>query len=60
MSPEEKAKKDAEMEARGYVKDYVYCDGELVESWIDPGNQPVRSPRLFDKDGREIRPDLSI
>lgn len=55
MSPEEKAKKDAEMEAKGYVKDYVFYNGELVESWTDPRERPVSAPRLFDKDGREVR-----
>lgn len=60
MSPEEKAKKDAEMEARGYVKEYVFSDGKLVESWIDPGDRPIATPRLFNKDGKEIRCDSNI
>lgn len=60
MSPEEKAKRDAEFEAKGYVKKYVYHDGELVESWIDPRNRPVPTPRVFGKDGRAIRPDFSF
>lgn len=56
----EKAKKDAEMEAKGYVKDYVFQDGKLVESWINPRERPIPAPRLFDKDGREIRPDRRL
>lgn len=60
MSPEEKAKKDAEMEARGYVKDYVFCDGELVESWIKPVDKPVNAPKLYDKEGKPIRSDLYV
>lgn len=60
MSPEEKKKKDAEMEAKGYVKDIIFYNGEWIESWIDPKNRPVSTPRLFDKDGRAIRPDFTI
>lgn len=60
MSPEEKAKRDAEFEAKGYVKDYIYYEGKLVESWIDPRDRPLPTPRLYDKDGRVIRPDLFI
>lgn len=60
MSPEEKAKKDEEMRSKGYIKDYVFCDGELVESWIAPKDRPINTPRVFDKDGREIRTNFSI
>lgn len=60
ISPEEKAKKDAEMIAKGYVKDYVFCDGELVELWINPKEKPVDVPRVFDKNGREVRTYLSF
>lgn len=56
MTSEEK-KKDAEMEAKGYVKEYVFNDGKLVEIWIDPKDKPIPVPKLFDKDGREIRPN---
>ena len=60
MSPEEKERKDAEMEARGYVRDYVINDGKLEEIWIDPKYRPVPVPKLYDKDGREIRPDFIV
>lgn len=56
MSPEEKERKDAEMEARGYVRKYVFYNGKLEESWINPKDRPVPVPKLYDKDGREIRP----
>ena len=49
---EKQAAEDAEMEANGYVKQY-YPNGSVQ---VKKGTPSVSAPRLFDKDGTEIRP----
>ena len=60
MTASEKARKDAEMEAKGYVKDYAFDNGKLVEIWIGPPNRPLPTPKVYDKNGRLVRPDIIV
>lgn len=60
MTPEEKAKRDAEFEAKGYIKDYIYYEGKLVESWREPVERATPAPRLLGRDESRIKPDFKI
>ena len=60
MTANEKARNDEEMVAQGYVKDYAFDNGKLVEIWIEPKDRPLPTPKVYDKNGRMIRPDIIV
>ena len=61
MTSEEKEKKEAELIEQGYVKDYVFNDGKVMEIWRAPDFQKApATPKLRDKNGRIIPPNFSV